>query len=105
MIEFFLFLLAGVGITNLIVNAGILEGPRNYLSQHSKFLGDLVSCMMCSGVWVGVILGLFFGFHPVLSGAAISFLSYVVSEILECLAVSKAVMALELSDVEDDENE
>lgn len=83
MINFFIFALAGIGITNIIVNASILDIPRDFLSDKSEFAEKLLSCMLCSGFWVGILLWSFmpgqFDFFgiiaPVCSGAIISLLS------------------------------
>ena len=99
---FILILLAGVGITNLIVNATILDYPRNFIVERSNFFGTLVTCMMCSGFWVGIILGLFTGTPIVLLGAAISLLSYTFGILIDYLQVLSAVKATELSDGEED---
>ena len=61
--DFLLLLFLGWAITNLIVNSSILDGPRNYLLVKHKFIGELVSCVMCTGFWVGVLL--YFVYFPV----------------------------------------
>lgn len=63
-----LFILIGTGITNLVVNSTILDNLRDFIIDKAKFLGDslgglvetLLSCMMCSGFWIGLIVSLFF---------------------------------------------
>lgn len=102
---FLLFLLAGIGITNLVVNATLLEKPRNFLIANSYFFGMLVSCMMCTGFWVGFILGIHAHINPIYMGGAISFLSYIFGELIEYLQVASAARANELSDVVDGEDE
>ena len=66
MLTFLVFIFAGVGITNLMVNAVIFNKIRDFLSQKSPFLGKLFSCMVCSGFWVGVLLWII---NPVLFSA------------------------------------
>lgn len=83
MFEFLLFLLTGIGITNIVVNASILDFPRDFVIARSTFFGNLITCMLCSGFWVGIFLwlfmpGLFSGFGiiaPIASGAVISLAS------------------------------
>lgn len=75
-----MFLLAGVGITNIVVNASILEPLRDFIISKSTFFGKLISCMLCTGFWVGIFLwifgpSLFSGFFiiaPICAGATIS---------------------------------
>ena len=54
------------GMTNIIVNGSIFEPIRNWLGGHADNffiakLFQLVSCMMCSGFWVGALVGWFYG--------------------------------------------
>lgn len=85
MLELLLFLFSGVGITNIIVNASILDYPRDFIIKHSLFFGKLVSCMLCTGFWVGLILSLFssniFGIFgiiaPICAGGTISLFSVI----------------------------
>jgi hypothetical protein len=95
-INFLLFVLSGVGITNLIVNATILDNLRNYLSSKSAFLSKLLSCMMCSGFWVGFGLSIVFGLHPIVAGPIISLLSNVFSYFLEYIELTIALKAKQL---------
>lgn len=55
----FLLIIIGWSITNILVNGSILDGPRIYLMVKSRTLSKLLTCMQCSGFWVGVILGFF----------------------------------------------
>lgn len=102
---FLLFLLAGIGITNIIVNATILERPRNFIIANSWFFGKLVTCMMCAGFWVGFFLGIHASLNPIYMGGAISLLSYILSEIMEYLQILAAIRASELNEVVDGEDD
>ncbi len=73
--DFLFFILSGVGLTNLIVNATIFDLIRNYFSEKSSFLNYLLTCMMCSGFWVGALISLFLGINPFMGGFTISLLS------------------------------
>jgi hypothetical protein len=67
-------------ITTIIVNGSIFEGMRNYLIVKSPFFGKLVSCIMCLGLWVGVILHwplMRFGVAPMIITGKAFWLSYV----------------------------
>ena len=100
MITFLLFILGGVGITNLVVNASILDNPREIIVKYSDFFGKLVTCMMCSGFWVGLFTGLFMGLNPVLAGATISLLSFCLSYAIEYAELIIALKAYELEQVD-----
>lgn len=49
------------GMTSIIVWGSIFESIREYIKIKSKFLGDLISCTLCTGTWVGFILSIFLG--------------------------------------------
>lgn len=104
--ELILFIIIGVGITNLIVNASMLDKFRSYIANKSGFLKQLLSCMMCSGFWVGIILTIFQPDLDLLSGGIIiSFFSYIVGIVLDYLHILTAVASLnfEDQDLEDEE--
>lgn len=102
---FLLFLLAGIGITNIIVNATLLDNPRDFIVKHSRFFGKLITCMMCAGFWVGFVLGICSGLNPIYMGGAISLLSYVLNEVMEYLQVLAALRANELTETSDGEGD
>ena len=54
-----IYILLVYGFTNILVYGSIFEKPRTWLKSKSKWLDDLLSCMMCSSFWVGAILGWF----------------------------------------------
>ena len=57
------FLVWGVvvfGITQILVEGTVMNGFRKWVSTRSAFGGRLLSCMLCTGVWVGFILSLLF---------------------------------------------
>ncbi len=100
--NFFIFLIVGLGITNIVVNASILNYPRDYLTNRFEFLNGLLSCMLCTGFWVGGLLGMVGLFpiasilSPIYAGAAISVISNFYDMIADYL-ISK-------TDVYDEEN-
>jgi hypothetical protein len=49
------------GMTSIIVWGSIFESTREWIKKNSKFFGDLVSCVLCTGTWVGFFLSLFLG--------------------------------------------
>jgi hypothetical protein len=55
------WILAGYGMTSIIVWGSIFERPRNFIKKHSKFFGDLISCTLCTGTWVGFFMSIILG--------------------------------------------
>jgi hypothetical protein len=47
----------GWSITNVLVNGSILDPVRVYLQIMHPSLAKLLTCMQCSGFWVGVLVG------------------------------------------------
>jgi hypothetical protein len=46
-------------LTDLLVGSSIFETPRNYIIVKMPFIGRMITCMQCTGFWVGFILGIF----------------------------------------------
>jgi hypothetical protein len=49
--------LIGWSITNLLVNGSIFNPIRNYFLVKLPIFSKLLTCMQCSGFWVGIFLG------------------------------------------------
>jgi hypothetical protein len=58
------------GLSNILVYGSIFNGPRNFIFNQAdhgfriftgffKFLKGMLSCMMCTPVWVGFFFGIF----------------------------------------------
>jgi len=64
----FLFILATIGLTHIIVDSSILEGFRTFYKRiMPEKLGKLVDCHQCSGFWAGIICALIiFGWNPLI---------------------------------------
>lgn len=69
MVEIFLWVLIGYGITNIVVFGKIFENFRSFFVDWGnsqdlpfrrgfKFIGDLISCPMCFGFWCGAFLSI-----------------------------------------------
>lgn len=57
-----LFLLFwGWCITTVIVNGSIFDNIKNYLLVKAPFFHKLLTCVMCTGFWIGLIV-----FYPLL---------------------------------------
>lgn len=96
MISLIWFCLAGVGITNLIVNGAIFDAPRNFIVRNSPFLGKMITCMMCSGYWVGFVMGFIAGINFIYAAACISLFSFVFSYLIEITELTIAIKDAEL---------
>jgi len=55
------WILAAYGMTSIIVWGSIFESTRTTIKKYSKFFGDLVSCTLCTGTWVGFFMSLVLG--------------------------------------------
>lgn len=65
--EHLIYILIGWGVTDFLVNGSILDGIRSYSLVKVPILAKLLSCIRCSGFWVGVLMGLllpYLNFHP-----------------------------------------
>ena len=88
-----LFILVGTGITNIVVNSTILDSLRNFIVSKtkgsSKLFGELVeamlSCMMCAGFWIGMLMSLFFPINFIAAGVVISLTSQLYGSIIDGL--------------------
>lgn len=61
MVEFIIWSFVAYGMTTIIVYGSIFEKPREWIKKHIKFLGELVSCPLCTSTWVGFFLSLCLG--------------------------------------------
>lgn len=50
--------IVGWSITNILVNGIILDPIRNYTTIKFPILSKLLTCIQCSGFWVGAGIGL-----------------------------------------------
>jgi len=55
------FAFACYGMTNILIWGSIFENQRTWIKKHSKFFGDLISCTLCTGTWVGFFMSLVLG--------------------------------------------
>ena len=47
------------GITSIVVCGTIFEKPREWIKTKNEFVGELISCTLCTSTWVGFILSFF----------------------------------------------
>lgn len=99
-----LFILIGTGITNIVVNASILNGIRDMLTNKSDFMSGLLSCMLCSGFWVGVLLSVgYTDIGLIAGGAVVSLMSYAFSSAAEYLHAATSVKEAQIEYIDEEE--
>ena len=57
LVDLILWILVSYGITNGVVGSSMLSSFRRKTAKFNEYLGDLISCPMCFGFWVGGFLG------------------------------------------------
>jgi hypothetical protein len=55
------WIIAGYGMTSILVWGSIFDRARTFIKKHSKFFGDLISCTLCTGTWVGFFMSIVLG--------------------------------------------
>lgn len=55
------WILAGYGMTSILVWGSIFGKARTFIKKHSTFFGDLISCTLCTATWVGFFMSLVLG--------------------------------------------
>ena len=61
--ELLIWLITAYGMTQILVYGSIFDKVRAWISRHSKFMEDLLGCMMCTSTWVGFLFSFIF-FSP-----------------------------------------
>ena len=74
-------------ITNILVNGSILDKIRNYSLVKIKPLGKLLSCIMCSGFWVGLGVFFIFGNIPLVNSIVFAFMASGFSVIMNSIII------------------
>jgi len=60
--HYLIYILIGWGITDVLVNGSILNEIRCYFLVKFPLIAKLLTCIRCSGFWVGILMGLIFYF-------------------------------------------
>lgn len=99
--EFLISILVVYGLTNIIVQGSIFNGVKEWLTEKAitrnpgfikwgleKFI-TLINCPMCTGFWVGVFVGWFFGpfvyWNILFNGALYSGTTWVITSFVQFL--------------------
>lgn len=61
MIYLFIWMFMAYGMTSILVWGSIFENTRTFIKKHSKFFGDLISCVLCTSTWVGFFMSICLG--------------------------------------------
>ena len=82
LVDFLMFICTCVGTTSILVSSVVFEPLRDFVSNKSDKLGYLLSCSMCSGFWVGLVVAHIMDF-PLYEGAvASSLFSWIVVNVV-----------------------
>jgi hypothetical protein len=94
-------ILAGIGLSHLIVDGSIFHRPRGWVVSHGpEWLKQLVTCYQCTGFWTGAVSAFAYGCYvdewnadwtgrlllfPLLYGFIVSYLSMAGAALLNYL--------------------
>lgn len=90
-------IIPSLGLLFILKYGYILQKPRNFLKDSCNLLNEFLTCCMCMGFWVGLLISLFYTiltsstitivsiFNSVLFGFMISFIGFFSDVILETL--------------------
>lgn len=56
--DLLIWILCCYGMSFIILWGSIFDKPRNWIKNHSTFFGDLLSCIVCTGTWVGFFMSI-----------------------------------------------
>jgi hypothetical protein len=61
MTKLIFWMVAAYGISTILVYGHIFDRPRAWIMTNSRFFGQMIQCMLCTSMWVGMFLSLFMG--------------------------------------------
>ncbi len=56
--DLLIWILTCYGMSFIILWGSIFDAPRNWIKMRSTFFGDLLSCIVCTGTWVGFFMSI-----------------------------------------------
>ena len=82
MIDLISILLGGLGLTYVVTHSFILKKLREYITSKNLYLGKLISCPQCFGLWAGFISFLLvrYNLDILVQGLSISFLAFLINK-------------------------
>ena len=82
--ELWLYFLAGIGLDFIVTRSYIFEPVRDWSIRFPK-LNYLLNCLMCSGLWCGMIAAIptFNIVGIICNGFAVSGIAYILGEIID----------------------
>lgn len=79
------------GLTIIMSAGNIFESTRNFISNKNKFFGELVSCPMCLGFWVGLFFGfLILEYPPIILAGMVSLISWMIFNFVDLMMTVSA---------------
>ena len=89
-------IIPSLGLLFILKYGYILQKPRNFLKDSCNLLNEFLTCCMCMGFWVGLLMSLTYTFlsseisfisifNSILFGFLISFIGFFSDVILETL--------------------
>ena len=77
-----LVIVASIGFNMIVVYGSIFSWLRDLASSKSDFLGELISCPMCFGLWSGLCFGFAYGLNPFLLAFSVSLFSWLTASLV-----------------------
>lgn len=71
--------IACIGLTLIITQSKIFAPIRNFIESKNEKLGELINCSMCTGFWVGLLMGAFYSYDIFVISFGSSLFSWLVS--------------------------
>ena len=81
----------------ILTMSSLFEPVRDFIESKSEFLGELVSCPMCLGFWVGLTISVldFQNYNPIYAGAITSLFSWIIATFV--YYINSIALAMETS--------
>ena len=98
--DLLMFCLSSAGITIIIVASDLMAPVRKFLSK-SLWLERLINCSMCTGVWVGAVMSLYFDINPIIGASIASVTSWSIHNFVD--AANSIAANLDTTNDEDEE--
>ena len=79
------------GLTIIMSSGSIFDTTREFISKKSKFFGELVSCPMCLGFWVGLFFGfVWMKYPPIILAGMVSVISWTLFNFVDLIMTISA---------------